>query len=179
MPGGNVIQAKRIGDLLRSHGCEKENYQYARLCSCRCSVFCLQSSHSLALPSRASTRRLCQIWRALTSCDILLVGKHQQQRILHFAILNDTRQLVLRLGDPIAVVAVDNEDETLGAREVVAPQRSDLVLPTDVPDVELGVLVGHGFDVEADGRDGRHIGVKLELVQDSYEAVRRTVRGDT
>ena len=51
-------------------------------------------------------------------------------------------------------------------REIVSPQWPDLVLAAHVPDVELGVLVGHSFDVEAHGRDGRHILVQLELVED-------------
>ena len=51
-------------------------------------------------------------------------------------------------------------------REVVSPQRTNLVLAADVPDVEFGVLVCDGLDVEADGRDGGHVLVELELVQD-------------
>jgi hypothetical protein len=51
-------------------------------------------------------------------------------------------------------------------REVVSPQRADLVLAADVPDVEFGVLVRDRLDVEADGGDGRHVLVELELVED-------------
>ena len=50
-------------------------------------------------------------------------------------------------------------------REVVSPQRTDLVLTADIPDVELGVLVGDGFDVEPDGGDGGDVLVELELVE--------------
>lgn len=53
-------------------------------------------------------------------------------------------------------------------REVVSPQRSDLVLAADVPDVELGVLVRDGLDVEADGGDGGDVLVELELVEDGW-----------
>ena len=52
-------------------------------------------------------------------------------------------------------------------REVVSPERTDLVLATDVPYVELCVLVCDGLDVEADGGDGGDVLVKLELVEDS------------
>lgn len=48
------------------------------------------------------------------------------------------------------------------------PQRTDLVLATDIPDVELGVLVCDGLDVETNGGDGCDVLVKLELVEDSY-----------
>lgn len=51
-------------------------------------------------------------------------------------------------------------------REVVSPQRPDLVLATDVPDVEFGVLVCHGLDVEADCGDCGDVLVELKLVED-------------
>lgn len=107
----------------------------------------------------------------LTSWNILLVRKHQQQRIFHFAILNNPRQLAPRLVYPVAVVAVNDEDKALGAGEVMSPQRSDLVLPAHVPHVELGVLVGHGLDVEADGGDRGHVGVEFEFVEDCCRTV--------
>ena len=47
----------------------------------------------------------------------------------------------------------------------MAPEGPDLVLPTNVPHIKLDVLVGHRFYIEADGRDGRHILVKLEVVE--------------
>jgi hypothetical protein len=91
------------------------------------------------------------------------------------------------LVDSSAVIRIDNEDKALGAwrargfssetpsgpvsieptREIVSPERTDLVLATDIPHVELDVLVCHGLDVEADGRDGRDVLVQPELVEDS------------
>jgi hypothetical protein len=53
-------------------------------------------------------------------------------------------------------------------REVVSPQRTDLVLAADVPDVEFGVLVCDRLDVKADGGDGRDVLVELELVEDRW-----------
>jgi hypothetical protein len=55
----------------------------------------------------------------------------------------------------------------------VSPQGSDLVLAAHVPNVELGVLVGHGFDVESHGWDRRDVLVELELVEDCYNSVRQ------
>lgn len=46
------------------------------------------------------------------------------------------------------------------------PERTDLVLSADVPDVEFDVLVGYGFDVEADGRNGGNILVELKFIED-------------
>jgi hypothetical protein len=48
----------------------------------------------------------------------------------------------------------------------VSPQWTDLVLAADIPDVELGVLVGDSLDVEADGGNGGDVLVELELVKD-------------
>lgn len=51
-------------------------------------------------------------------------------------------------------------------REVVSPQGTNLVLTANIPDIKLCVLVGNGFDVEANGGDGGDILVEFELVQD-------------
>lgn len=39
----------------------------------------------------------------------------------------------------------------------MSPERSDLVLTTDIPNVELDVLIGHALDVESDGRNSSHV----------------------
>lgn len=55
-------------------------------------------------------------------------------------------------------------------REVMSPQRPDLVLSADVPDIEARVLVRNGLDVESDGGDGVDFaggaGRELESVED-------------
>ena len=104
--------------------------------------------------------------RRLTLCQILLVRKHEQQTIFHFPIIDDAVQLLPRLVHPGAIARIDNEDQALRPAEVVSPQRPDLVLATDVPDVELDVLVGDGLDVEADCGDGGDILAELELIED-------------
>lgn len=94
-------------------------------------------------------------------------------------------QLLASLNDTVAIVAVDHEDDTLRVLEVVPPERSDLVLPTDIPHGELDVLVLDGLDVEAwhagvsefglsvspdertDSGNRRYDFTQLQLVQDS------------
>lgn len=49
--------------------------------------------------------------------------------------------------------------------EVMSPKRTNLVLTTDIPNVELDVLVCDGLNVETDGRNGRHILAELELIE--------------
>ena len=46
------------------------------------------------------------------------------------------------------------------------PERTDLVLTADIPHGEGDVLVVDSLHVEADGRDGGDILVKLEFVKD-------------
>ena len=82
-------------------------------------------------------------------------------------------QLLSRFINPLPILTIDDEDETLSACVIVPPQRSNLILSADVPHVELYVLVGHGLNVETDwlevsmpvkrteygpqtGRDGRY-----------------------
>jgi hypothetical protein len=50
----------------------------------------------------------------------------------------------------------------------VAPEWSNLVLPTYVPHVELDVLICYCFDVEADGGDGGDVLVQFEFVEDCW-----------
>lgn len=46
------------------------------------------------------------------------------------------------------------------------PERTDLILTTNIPDIKLDILVGDSLDVETDGRDGGDVLAKLELVKD-------------
>ena len=57
-------------------------------------------------------------------------------------------KLLFRLVYPFTVLTVDNEDETLSTGVVVPPERTNLVLASDVPDGEGDVLVLHGLDVK-------------------------------
>ena len=50
--------------------------------------------------------------------------------------------------DTLSIGGVDDENESLRVLVVVSPERSDLVLSTDIPDGEGNVFVFDGFDVE-------------------------------
>jgi hypothetical protein len=56
-------------------------------------------------------------------------------------------------------------DHNLGVLEVMPPQRTDLVLTTDIPHGERDVLVLDGLDVETNSGDGGDDFTQLELVQ--------------
>lgn len=81
--------------------------------------------------------------------QILLVGKDQQDGISQLILIQHALEFLSGLNNTLAIVAVDDEDDTLGVLEVMSPQRSDLVLATDIPHGELDVLVLDSLDVEA------------------------------
>ena len=98
--------------------------------------------------------------------EVLLVGKHQQHGVTELVLSQHSVKLVPGLGYPLPVVAVHDEDETLGVLEIMSPQRPDLVLAADVPHCEADVLVLHSLHVEPDGRDSGDDLTELQLVQD-------------
>jgi len=59
-------------------------------------------------------------------------------------------QLLFCLVYPLPVLAVHNEHEALCSCVVMPPQRSNFVLPADVPHVELDILICYCLDVETD-----------------------------
>lgn len=88
-----------------------------------------------------------------TAWDILLVGEHQQEGVLHFPIVDDLVQLRAGLLQSRGIAGIHHEDQALGAGVVVSPEGPNLVLAADVPHVELDILIGDALDVEADSRD--------------------------
>lgn len=80
---------------------------------------------------------------------ILFVGKDQEKSITKLVLVQHALEFLTCLNDTISIVGVDHEDDTLGILEVMPPERSDLVLATDIPHGELDVLVLDGFNVEA------------------------------
>ena len=95
----------------------------------------------------------------------MLVGKDQQKRLFHFSIKNDPVKFLSCFVYSRPVVGVNDEDEALSTRKIVPPERSDLVLTTDIPHIELHILVRHRLDVEADRWDRSNILSQFELVE--------------
>lgn len=52
--------------------------------------------------------------------------------------------------DSLSVLTVDDENKALGASVIVSPQRTDLVLTSNVPNVELDILVCDRLDIKTD-----------------------------
>ena len=59
-------------------------------------------------------------------------------------------QLLLRLVYPLPILAIHDEDKSLRSSVVMPPEWPNLVLPANVPYVELDILICYRFDVETD-----------------------------
>ena len=93
------------------------------------------------------------IWASVFASDeaygqILLVGEDEEKSVPQLVLVQHALELLTRFNNTVAIVAVDDEDDTLGVLEVMPPQRTDLVLTADVPHGELDVLVLDSLDVE-------------------------------
>ena len=67
---------------------------------------------------------------------------------------------------PLSVVGSGKSGDLGLTAVVMPPERSDLVLSANVPDVELDVLEVDRLDVESDGGDGCDLLLDLEAVED-------------
>jgi hypothetical protein len=61
----------------------------------------------------------------------------------------------------------------------MSPQRADLVLTSNVPYIELDILVRHSLHIEAYCRDGGDVLVELKFVEDSCADVRMSLSSAT
>ena len=96
----------------------------------------------------------------------LLVGKHEQNGIPQLILIQHAVQLIASLRSTTSVIGIDDKDQTLRVLEVVAPERTDLVLTSDIPHREVDVLVFHGLDVEPNRGNGCNDLTQLQFVQD-------------
>ncbi len=85
--------------------------------------------------------------------QILLIRKYKKHGIAKLVLVQHSMHLITGGIDTVRIVRVHNEDESLGILVVVSPERTDLILTTDIPHGERDVLVFDSFDVETDGGD--------------------------
>ncbi len=83
-----------------------------------------------------------------TNWQILLVGEYQKYGISELVLVQHTLQFLSSLNNTVTIIAVNDEDDALGVLEVMPPQRSNLVLSTNIPYSELDVLVFNSLNVE-------------------------------
>ena len=80
--------------------------------------------------------------------QILLVRKYQEQRISQLILIQHPLQFLASLNHTLTIIAVNDKDDALGVLEIMPPQRTDLILTTDIPHGKLNVLVLNGLNVE-------------------------------
>jgi hypothetical protein len=78
----------------------------------------------------------------------LLVSKDQKNGIPKLILVQHSLQFLPSLNNTIAIVAINHEDDTLSVLEIMSPERSDLILSTNIPYGELNVLVFDSLNVE-------------------------------
>lgn len=86
--------------------------------------------------------------RANAYGQILLVSEDKEEGIPQLVLVQHPLELLASLNNTVAIVAVDDEDDTLGVLEVMPPERTNLVLASDIPYGEGDVLVLDCLDVE-------------------------------
>jgi hypothetical protein len=118
-----------------------------------------------ALSQAVESELVCDLGGVHGVGQILLVGEDKQNGIPELILVEHALELLAGLDDTVAIVAVNDEDNTLGVLEVMSPEGTDLVLTTDIPHGELNVLVLDSLDVEANGGDGGDDLTKLKLVK--------------
>ena len=80
--------------------------------------------------------------------QILLVGEDEEESVTELVLVEHALELLTGLDNTVAIVGVDDENDTLGVLEVMPPERTDLVLASDIPHGEGDVLVLDCLDVE-------------------------------
>ena len=101
------------------------------------------------MSAEASQKQSCA--GACAYGQILLVGEDKEKSIPQLVLVQHPLELLTGLNNTIAIVAVDDEDDTLGVLEVMPPERTDLVLTADIPHGERDVLVLDCLNVETWG----------------------------
>ncbi len=121
-----AVEAKLVCDLGGIHGVLRKSY-----------------------PVSDSSKTASKEMREDAYGKILLVSEDEEDSVPQLVLVEHALELLPGLDNTIAIVAIDDEDDTLGVLEVVSPERTDLVLTADVPHGELDVLVLDRLDVEA------------------------------
>lgn len=81
--------------------------------------------------------------------QILFVGEDKEKSVPQLVLVEHALQFLAGFDHTITIIAVDDEDDTLGVLEIMPPQRPDLILPANIPHGELNVLVFDGLNIEA------------------------------
>lgn len=124
----------------------------------------------MSVAKRVQTELIGDFSRIHGIWQVLLVGKHQQESVAKFILVQHPLKFVTGFWHSVTVIRVHHENDTLRVLEVyhqklvaftlfkvghlfffltVSPKRTNLVLSSHVPNSERNVLVFNSLDVEA------------------------------
>lgn len=83
---------------------------------------------------RLQTELLSNLSNSHSVGKILLVGQNENDGLTELILTQQLLQLQSGLIDTLAIVGINDVDDTLSVEIVVAPQRTDLILSSNVPD---------------------------------------------
>lgn len=89
--------------------------------------------------------------------QILFVGKDEKNGVAEFIFCEHAVQFLTGavllsssgIVNTFAIIGINDKDDTLGVLVVVPPERTDLVLTSDIPNGETDVLVLNRLDIES------------------------------
>lgn len=119
----------------------------------------------VALAQSVESQLLRHLRRTHRVRQILLVREYEQRSVAQLVFNKHLIQLRFRVFHTVPVVTIHYEDNTVRVLVVVAPQRAEFVLATNVPHGELQVLVLKRLHIEANGWYRRHNLTQFQLVK--------------
>jgi hypothetical protein len=126
----------------------------------------------LAVAELVKTEALSDLLNLHGVGEILLVGENKEDGIAKLIFREHAVDLILRtvlivlaIVNTLTIVRIDDEDNSLGVLVVVAPERADLILTSDIPNGERDVLILNSLNVETNGGNGGNNVTELELVK--------------
>lgn len=108
----------------------------------------------LARAERVEAKLVSDLGNAHSVGEILFVRKNEEDGITELVLTKNLLQLEGSLINTLAIVRVDDVDNTLSVLVVVSPEGANLVLSTDIPHGEVDVLVLNCLNVESNGGNG-------------------------
>jgi len=139
----NVSYTCQLNHLETHLGC---TYQERSRIRCRPS-FSVTSAGDMAWHRKSRSTPLSKVIQH-TSGKILLVRKHKEQTLLHLSITQYPMEFLLGFVNSFSILAVNHENEPLRPCVVMAPERPDFVLSSNVPNIEFHVLVCHRLNIK-------------------------------
>jgi len=110
----------------------------------------------LSILDAVQIETLCNSSIIQSSRQVLFVGIYEDHCILELFLVENSMKLLLGSSDTLSIARVDDINNRLCVREVASPVWSNTCLTTEIPDLELDVLVVDCFHIETNGWDCRH-----------------------